>query len=60
MRRDALEQGERVAHPVGGRRRELRRVEEVVDADDLLEQRRHDTWSCQSLCLMVASVRLTV
>lgn len=41
--RDALQQGQGVAHPVRGRGRELRRVEEVVDADDLLEKRRHDT-----------------
>jgi len=43
MRGDALEESESIAHAVRGGGRELRRVEERVDRDDLLDQGRHDT-----------------
>jgi hypothetical protein len=43
VRRDALEQRESIADPVGSCGRQLRGIEKRVDGDDLLEQRRHNT-----------------
>lgn len=40
---NALQQSKRVADPVRGSSGELRRVEQGVDGDDLLEERCHNT-----------------
>lgn len=42
VRGDALQEGEGVADPVRGVRRQRRRSEERVHRHDLLQQRRHD------------------
>lgn len=43
VRSDALKKGKSVANAVAGGGRELRRVEQWVNGDDLLEKRSHDT-----------------
>ena len=50
--RDTLEEGQRIADPVGGGRGELRRAQEVVNADDLLQQRSHDACVTKLLARM--------
>lgn len=38
-----LQQGQRIADPVGGGRCELRRIQKRVHGNDLLKQSRHDS-----------------
>jgi len=45
MRSDTLKKRKSVAHTVRSGSGQLRRVEQRVDGDDLLEERGHDTWS---------------
>lgn len=45
MRSNTLEKRKSVADTVTGSGGQLRRVEQWVDGDDLLEERGHYTWS---------------
>jgi hypothetical protein len=44
MRSDTLEKRKSVANTVGSSSGQLRRVEQGVDGNDLLEEGGHDTW----------------
>jgi hypothetical protein len=43
MGRDTLQQSQRIADPVGRGGSQLRRVQQRIDRDNLLEQGSHDT-----------------
>lgn len=51
---NTLKESERIADSVGGGGCELRRVEQCIDRDDLLEERGHNTWSilCQQWSIL--------
>lgn len=51
--RDALKQCQGVADAIGRSRSQLRRIQQRINRDDLLQERRHDAYRCAQLAFCI-------